>query len=92
MQTKLPPITLIGWRRWADKGEGMSRAHELEAALTIAESLIADGWRIYIDGPRFEDRVWRVMFARDRVTEWAQASDLAVAIRLAAAKATGGEP
>ena len=44
-----------------------------DRAFLVVDRMIADGWRIYIDGPRFGDSEWRVMFAKDRLNEWARA-------------------
>lgn len=69
-----------GWRA----GHTPPFSSDIAAAFQVVERMIADGWRVYIDGPRFHDREWRVMFAKDRTTTWAHAETLPLAICRAA--------
>lgn len=69
-----------GMRLWPAQYIGPDYSGDISAAMQVVERLIADGWRLYIDGPRFGDNTWRVMFARDRVAEWAEADTLPLAI------------
>lgn len=77
--------TMVGRRRDGalDSYTGRDYSTEVAAAFQVVEAMLADGWRIYIDGPRFGDTEWRVMFAKDRLNEWALADTLPLAICLA---------
>lgn len=94
---------VMGWRLDAEFGawyQGKDRgtcvcleeetpdwSRSLWDAFHLVEKMFDAGWRIYIDGPRFEDREWRVMFAKDRVSEWASAATLPLAICVCSLKA-----